>query len=69
MMGTINTAKRAFSWTAATRREDACQACLHVERRMTGNITTWWCARLCVFTSALAICDQLAIQPREARHG
>ncbi|MBK6742483.1 MAG: hypothetical protein IPG66_05695 [Hydrogenophilales bacterium] len=69
MMGTINTAKRAFNWISATRRDDACQRCAHVERRMTGNITTWWCKRLNVYTSALAICDQIAIQPEEARHG
>ncbi len=68
-MGTLQTAKVAFGWVSASKREDACQRCDHVERRMTANITTWWCKRLCVYTSALAICDQLAIQPEEARHG
>lgn len=69
MMGTIQTAKAAFNWTAAGQREDACQCCMHVERSQTVSITSWWCTRLSVYTSALAICDQLAIQPTEASHG
>lgn len=69
MMGTVMTAKAAFGWKAAGRREDACQRCLHVERRQTAHITTWWCKRLSVYTSALAICDQLAIKPEEVIHG
>ncbi len=69
MMGTIQTAKMAFNWKSARQREDACQCCIHVERRQTAHITTWWCKRLYVYTSALAICDQLAIKPEEARHG
>lgn len=64
-MSTINTAKRAFNWVSATRRDDACQRCDHVERRQTVNITSWWCKRLSCYTSALAICDQLAIRPKE----
>lgn len=68
-MGTIDTTKRANNWTSATRRDDACQRCTHVDRRMTGNITTWYCSKMGAYTSALAICDKLAIQPQEARHG
>lgn len=64
-MSTINTAKRAFNWTSAIRRDDACQCCTHAERRQTVNITSWWCKRLSCWTSALAICDQLAIRPTE----
>lgn len=68
-MGTIHTAKLANAWTSAHRRDDACQRCAHVERRMTGNITTWYCREMHAYTSALAICDQLAIKPEEPRHG
>lgn len=68
MMGTTQTAKTAFGWRAASQRDDACQRCIHVDRRQTVSITSWWCKRLSCWTSALAICDQIAIQPVESSH-
>jgi hypothetical protein len=68
-MGTIRTVLSANNWTSATRRNDACQGCVHAEKRQVGNITQWHCRKMGTWTSALAICDQLAIQPEKARHG
>ncbi len=69
MMGTINTAKAAYNWKSARQREDACHSCIHATRSDTRNVVTWWCGILHFYTSPMAICDQLAIQPEEVRHG
>jgi len=72
-MSTAKNAKALRNWTSAGQREDACQSCAHVERRQSVsqrvNITTWWCPVLGAYTSALAVCDELAIRPTEAAHG
>lgn len=67
-MSTLRVAKTARNYTPAGRREDACQGCMHVDRRVTVGITTWWCLILACPTSALAICDDLAIRPEEVPH-
>lgn len=69
MMGTIRTAQHAANWTPSRQREDACQGCEHADPRPVGNITTWYCTRHGFNTHALAICDQIAFQTKEARHG
>lgn len=69
MMGTIQTAKLAFGWKAAGQRDDACQRCVHIDPNRKAGWSMLWCKKLSIYTQPTAICDKLAITPKETHHG